>query len=200
MPTLKQSFDRTWRDNYPPATGSVALETARNIAMRVNLLALLLCVWPLVAFGAETPSQTNCALQEPPEEAGELIPVAGRTQSAGRVFPRLSQIPVDYTGCQVAWIRVDGQTTVRSATLVRSGHVVSVMPTPTEGAVCEQGERTVKTGCDSLRYYVLVSYPPGCAARAVATGQVPQDCHKAFMDEFKIWDQFSDWGERVQPN
>ena len=148
------------------------------------------------ALGAETPSEANCALQEPPEGAGELIPVAGRTESAGKVFQRLSQIPVDYTGCQVAWIR-DGRATARSATRFRGGHVVSVMPTPMEGDICERGERTAETGCDSLKYYVLVSHPPGCAARAAATGQIPQDCQKAFMDEFKIWDQFLDWGERV---
>lgn len=168
--------------------------------MRVHLLALLLCLCPVVAFAAETPPEANCALQEPPEDAGELIPSTGRTKLAGRVFPRLSQIPVDYTGCQVAWIRIEGRATARSATLFRGGHVVSVTPTPMEGAVCERGERTAETGCDSLKYYLLVSYPPGCAARAVATGQVPQDCHKAFMDEFKTWDQFSDWGERVRPN
>lgn len=44
----------------------------------------------------------NCALETPPDMAGEM-PVHSAHFAFARVYPRLVAIGVGYTGCQIVW-------------------------------------------------------------------------------------------------
>ena len=134
----------------------------------------------------------NCRLNTPPPNAGEIFFDVGKVSAAGRVYPRLSQIPAGYTGCQVLWASINGGRVTRSTTLFEAGRVVAVRPIPDGIPLCEAGEKAGETGCTSRKTTVQVSYPAGCAAQALELKAVPKDCTEAFLAEFKLHDRLTD--------
>jgi len=137
-------------------------------------------------------SGENCRLNAPPPDSGEIFFDIGKVSVAGRVYPRLSQIPSGYAGCQILWTSTNGGKVTRSVTLFEQGRVVSVDPVPDGIPLCKAGEKALDTGCTSRKTTVQVSYPTGCAARTVEARAVPRDCIAAFQTEFKLHDQITD--------
>jgi hypothetical protein len=162
------------------------------LQLRTLLASALLSAAPLqVAWAAQPFRGTNCDIIEPPAEAGDIFHAVGKTQVAGRVFPRLSDLGTSYTGCQVLWSVINGGPRYRSLIYLRNGQVQALYPEP-DVPLCKKGEKTIETGCNPRQRALLVSYPPGCAARTVQSGTVPQDCVHEFNREFAIWDQLAE--------
>jgi hypothetical protein len=151
-----------------------------------------------LAFGLVPPAQAqefngeNCRLSAPPANSGEIFLEVGKVTVAGRVYPRLSQIPGNYTGCQVLWASINGGRVARSVTLFEAGRVVSVNPLPDGIPLCEADEKVAETGCTSRKTAVPVSYPAGCAARVVESKAIPRDCIDALQAEFRLHDRIAD--------
>jgi hypothetical protein len=133
----------------------------------------------------------SCDLTEPPAEAGETFSKFGRVTTAGRVYPRLSEMPAEYTGYQILWSSINGAPRQRSVVYVQAGRVVSTQPPP-DVPFCKSGEKSAKTGCTPRREMLQVSFPPGCAARTVAANVLPKDCMESFQAEFKLHDVLKD--------
>jgi len=159
----------------------------------MRLVALLVATLVLASSAtAEELKGDNCQLSVPPQGSGELFSSVGKVSVAGRVFPRLSELPNRYSGCQVAWVSINGGSITRSVTKFADGRVVAIDPVPDGIPLCQPGEKVADTGCTSRKTAVLVSYPPGCAARTVETMVVPGDCLASFQAEFTLHDQITD--------
>ncbi len=126
-----------------------------------------------------------CVLAQAPSASGEIWFRSRSVAVDGRVYPRLSELPLGYTGCQVLWATVNGKSS-RTVTHIRDGKVLSVVPEPVP-PLCLKGERAAATGCTSRRGSLLVSYPSGCVAR-MANASFPPDCVASFMREHSIVD------------
>lgn len=85
----------------------------------VFLTALLLSA-SSYADGDSRPKGPNCALNDPPVNAGE---VSGHGLEA-RVFPRLKDIKRDYTGCQVMWAQYENAWWKVGVTEIVHGEVI----------------------------------------------------------------------------
>jgi len=141
---------------------------------------------------AQETKGANCALETPPPAAGETFFATEKTTVAGRVYPRLSDLPERYTGCQILWSSVNGGRVMRSTTYFTDGRVVAVDPVPEGIALCKPGEKVADSGCTSRKDVVIVSFPPGCAARTLQDNAIPKDCMAAFHAEFKLHDRLTD--------
>jgi hypothetical protein len=161
--------------------------------MRPQAVLLLVCCTAMPACAAPRIEEirANCDVVEPPAGSGEIFHSIGKVLTAGRVYPRLSEIPAGYTGCQVLWSSINGGPRFRSVTYLDAGRVVATQPEP-EVPLCEAGEKAAETGCTARRYTLQVSYPPGCAARTLETKSLPMDCIAAFQAEFKLNDLIKD--------
>jgi hypothetical protein len=148
--------------------------------MRYALLTLALLLGSTAMAAEEA-----CSLVAPPKEAGEMLLQTGGLTVESRVFPRLTDLPRDYTGCQVLWASINGKAT-RTLIRIRSGRVEAVEPEPVP-ALCKLGERTAETGCTSRRQSLQTSFPSGCITRRV-DGKYPPDCLKGFMSEHAMLD------------
>jgi hypothetical protein len=141
---------------------------------------------------AQVLDSDNCHLDLAPPNSGEIFFATAKVTVAGRVYPRLSDIPADYSGCQVLWASINGERTTRSVTSFRTGRVVAVSPLPDGIPLCNAGEKAAETGCTSRKTAVQVSYPAGCAARTLESKTVPRDCIEAFRSEFTLHDRITD--------
>jgi hypothetical protein len=157
-----------------------------SISVRFAAVPLLLTSMALPA-AAEDFKGDNCDLVSPPPEAGEIFVATSKPTIAGRVYPRLSAMPRDYTGCQVLWALINGERS-RSLTLLDAGRVVAISPVGFE-PLCQPGEKAADSGCISRKEAIQVSFPPGCAARTTNAKAIPGDCMAAFQAEFKLHDQ-----------
>ena len=147
-------------------------------------LSALLATASLVNAG-EAPGDNACTLAEPPPAAGELAFDTRKVKLEGRVYPRLSDLPPGYTGCQVLWTTINGQS-ARTVIRLQNGRVESIDP-KIEEPWCAKGEKSGKTGCYPRREALQVSFPPGCAARRVS-GAYPKECMDSFLTEHRILD------------
>lgn len=148
---------------------------------------LLVGVSTALPAAAQALKGENCDLISPPADAGEIFFATTKSTFAGRVYPRLSAVPRDYTGCQVLWALVNGERS-RSLTLFEAGRVVAISPVGFE-PLCRPGEKAAVVGCVPRKEAIQVSFPPGCAARTAEAKAIPSDCMAAFQAEFAIHDQ-----------
>ena len=160
-------------------------------ALRTRAAVFTALCFALPAIAQESRG-ANCTLSEAPLNSGELFFSSGKVELAGRVYPRLSEISADYTGCQVLWLSLNSGSVTRSVTFFQAGRVVSVNPAPDGIPLCEPGEKAANSGCTSRKEVVLVSFPNGCAARTAESRVIPKDCLDAFQAEFRIHDQIAD--------
>lgn len=126
---------------------------------------------------AESPTKPegkNCGLSDPPDTAGE--------ESAHgmelRIFPRRSDIRLEYTGCQVLWLQIGSQSSKAVVTEVVKGVPVRWwMPKPPGNAeltACnyKDGKGTVGNSdtCPSElnKDSLIHSLPPGCNKKLAA--------------------------------
>lgn len=166
--------------------GSISLHTANR---QLHLLPLALVFAVRAGLASTDPFDgPNCHIAEPPAEAGDIFGGSAKASVAGKVFPRLSDLPANYSGCQVLWSTINNGPWYRSRLAVRNGRVEAVQPSPPV-PLCAEGERTIDTGCSPRQRALIVSFPPGCAKRTVETGAVPGDCIKEFQREFLIHDK-----------
>lgn len=160
----------------------------RKLAALHLSLAMLLAGSAGVAPAADLFDGPNCDVVEPPAEAGDYISPKGVPGTvSGRIFPRLSSMPSDYTGCQVLWSVINNGPRYRSLIALRNGRVEAVRPDPPV-PLCASGERTIDTGCSPRQLGLLVSFPAGCAKRTVDLGVIPVDCMKEFQREYAIYE------------
>ena len=162
------------------------MQTIRHVAAISVTLGLVLPCF------AQEPNGQNCDLATAPSDAGEIFFTVGKVTAIGRVYPRLSEIPVNYTGCQILWASINSGRITRAVTFFRAGRVVSVSPVPDGIPLCATGEKSSDTGCTSRKIVVQVSYPAGCAARTLESKALPRSCAEAFEAEFKLHDQITD--------
>jgi hypothetical protein len=150
-------------------------------------LALVLGLSTSKATESPLPTGTNCALASgsPPNEAGELFdPFEGQISYLKRVFPRLSDLPPTYTGCQVMWtMRLPeiGKPSV-SVVYYEDGRATCVWP-ESFPPICRAGTRESQ-GCMLAARAVIISFPVGCLARTLDNGKVPNDCFQSFNIEY----------------
>jgi len=139
---------------------------------------------PLVVAG-EVLMGNACTLTEPPSDAGETALETRRVTLEARVYPRLSVLPPDYSGCQVLWTTINGKS---ARTIIRlvNGRIESTDPPPDE-PLCAKGEKTTVKGCYPRREALQASFPPGCVARRVG-GAFPKECMDSFLEEMRILD------------
>ena len=142
-------------------------------------LAVLLLSQPQVGHAAEA-TEDACTLIKPPATAGELSFKSPTVALHSRTYPRLSEIPAGYTGCQVTRATINNRSS-RTVVYVLAGRVESVAPEPAP-PLCAKGERSTKTGCTSRSQALQASFPAGCIARMVE-GKYPQDCIASFQSE-----------------
>lgn len=151
-----------------------------RVSVRQGVAALAVC--GVVTCGnhldAASPipaSASNCSLAEPPRDAGEDF-----THTATeKIYPRLKDMPKDYTGCQSVWLESAGGWTRMSTTFFRNGE-----PVIFEGfavpRVCLYENKRLREGppdsCPSPRVLANESMPSGCLARIKQTGKRPPDC------------------------
>ncbi|MGA0610579.1 hypothetical protein [Caldimonas sp. KR1-144] len=170
-----------------PATTGTVHGTIGTFMFAKLFASIFALAYATFAIASDASGDPNCSLETPPADAGEIFHFFGGANVLGRVYPRLSAMPASYTGCQVLWSSIDGRPVVRTTTFIRGGRVVSSIPEP-DVPFCLPGEQPIDTGCRSRKGAFLVSYPPGCAARFIETRTVPQDCLRAFLDEYKLHD------------
>ena len=130
-----------------------------------------------------------CALAEPPAEAGEMFTTVGSTKIEARIYPRLSDLSSNYTGCQVLWATINGK---KSKTVVhlKDGRVMSTDPGP-DVPLCKSGERTGDTGCYPRKWALQASFPAGCTAKRTE-GKHTKECAESFEQEHRILDGIVD--------
>jgi len=133
----------------------------------------------------------HCEQEEPPEDAGEVFSIVGTTTVSGHVYPRLSRMGADYSGCQILWSSINGGPRQRSVVYLETGRVKATRPAQVV-PLCEPGEKAADTGCTRRRHMVQVSFPPGCQARTIAANSLPRDCLESFQAEFKLNDLIAD--------
>jgi hypothetical protein len=98
-------------------------------------LAMLIGL-PSIAFAGDA----ACGFLEPPPSAGEVAFSTATTSVSARVYPRLSDIPANYSGCQVLWATINGNKT-RTVVYLKEGRVESTDPAP-KVPLCAKGEKT----------------------------------------------------------
>jgi hypothetical protein len=126
----------------------------------------------------------NCSIASPPSESG--LAVAGH---AGffKVFPRKSNMPRDYTGCQIVWsVESDdlrgGQevTYKRAAIFYFQRGLLALAHDEQAGLTCryQGGKPTVQDGSCDTRDIPISSAPAGCLEEMIATQAVPKRCEQ----------------------
>jgi hypothetical protein len=161
--------------------------TRKRVWMHLSML-LLLAGGAGPSSAADLFDGPNCNVMEPPAEAGDFIaPKGSLVPMTGRIFPRLSSMPSDYTGCQVLWSVINNGPRSRTLIAIRGGRVEDVRPRPLV-PLCAPREKTIDTGCSPRQLGLLASFPAGCAGRAADAGRIPADCMQAFQRDYAILD------------
>lgn len=159
----------------------------------VLLFEFTLCMSPTIV-SAEEPkadpfSGPNCNVQTPPAQAGEVW----NDDWAMVIYPRASDMPINYTGCQVAWTKHVSGERQRYVTAIVNGRVEGVAPPPPFFPVCEDDENANKGNCRPRYLYLWASMPHGCAKRARDdAGRVPKDCTQGLLSEWALLKQRRD--------
>ena len=152
------------------------------------ILCASLCAVASSGFAGTPPEGPNCTLLEPPIESGESFSMyEGQATFFVQIYPRLSELPPNFTGCQVLWATFNGRPRTRALLFLRNGQVEAKFPDPLV-PLCRPGERTIDTGCEPRQRALLVSFPPGCAARTVRLGKLPSECEEKWREEWRIHD------------
>ena len=145
------------------------------------VLRLLACVLLLIgatasrAAGAGEPSGSNCALVDPPNDAGE----SPEHDIYLRVYPRNTAITAAYSGCQITWApRVRGWNML-SVTVIAEGDPVRVwLPARPADPVnaCRYAKGKLVAGdrqaCPSPLFLMPQTVPAGCTALMKDAGDV----------------------------
>lgn len=137
------------------------------------------------------PDGPNCAYSEKPvAAAGEQYVQIGKETMFFRVFPRVSDIEPDYTGCQILWTAQTPDLSKITASLVyfEKGKAKSVWPNPPD-PMCKRDELTEATGCLLPASLIAVSFPAGCITRSIQEGKMPADCTESFKREYSFKEQ-----------
>jgi hypothetical protein len=142
-----------------------------------------------VQFAAASDGPSSCELVEPPMGAGELSMSVGGTKIEARVYPRLSDIPKNYTGCQLLWSNINGRS-YRTTIRLNNGRVESTDPPP-DVPLCARGERSSVSGCYPRKQALQASFPAGCIAKRF-DGRDTRECKESFLHEHQILDAIED--------
>jgi hypothetical protein len=162
---------------------------------------LFVCVFLLLSVTTEAnagipPTGPNCNIEEPPSGSGEFDSSAKAQNKYSKdevrftkAYPRLSDMPPDYTGCQSIWTYTGGTSPSVRRVYFLSGQVASIWP-PHEGRleiICKAGEDGRETGCIRLSRFLVVSFPADCYKTAIKTGRVSDECVRAFESDYNTF-------------
>ncbi len=151
--------------------------------MRQALLGLVV-LFAQNAVASDRPTGMNCALREPPVQAGEGFN-HGITL---RIFPRAKDIQKNYTGCQTVWVSHPAKLEVLSVVAIERGHAVRVWsPHETDPARtrCRYREGKLIAGsgdhCPAPEFLIHKSMASGCVekvSKSAAAGSAvfPEGC------------------------
>ena len=137
------------------------------------------------------PAEANCGLVTPPSSAGYVSVITPKSTMSLRVFPRLTDIPSDYTGCQVAWV---SQTPDLSAIkIVRiyivDGRAISIQPLPLD-PMCKRGENSKETGCRYPAHFLAISSASACEMRPFDKSARSTECLTEISRERNLMEQY----------
>jgi hypothetical protein len=121
------------------------------------------------------PIGVNCALPEPPADAGEGA-VHGTTIL---VYPRAKDIASNYTGCQTVFAEIDGKWSTVVMVEVVDGDPIRIWPEDETSECLFQKGRIIRgdpDNCPSSEDLLVKSMPPGCvkAKREAAEKYAPK--------------------------
>jgi hypothetical protein len=147
-----------------------------------TLLIILLAFLATAARAADAgrPIGPNCNLPTPPKDAGEEFE-HGVTL---KIYPRIAQMPKNYTGCQTMWAPGAQNWQIESVVAIERGYAVRLWsPDESDRAAlaCRYQEGKVVSGnaeqCPVPESLILRSVPPGCMEQIVqAEGNFPAGC------------------------
>jgi hypothetical protein len=149
------------------------------VIIRLATAAVLLLAISLALADPTTPAGLNCDLQHPPIGSGEEMN-HGFTL---KVFPRVKDMPKEYTGCQVMWAPTANGMERFSITYIERGDAVRIWSpdSPTDPSYsCTYRNGAVVSGdgpkCVSPLVLLKRSLPPGCVERSMQAGRLLEDC------------------------
>lgn len=138
--------------------------------MRIVFFACLCLLFYLVAQAGEVarPQGSNCALEGPPEAAGEAV-YHGLIL---RIYPRARDINSKYTGCQTKW-ELDGNTWITVSVVVFKNGAPARVWSPdrslTELMACRYQSGRLVAGspdhCPAPQFLLAKSVAPGCVEK-----------------------------------
>jgi hypothetical protein len=133
----------------------------------------VVCVVPNAAATAnDRPTGKNCDLRIPPKNSGEDEDHA----ILMKVYPRISAMARNYTGCQAVWFRNTKAWEIISVTVLRNGDPVRIWaPSPADAVrySCRYQHGKVISGdaknCVAPEVLLQGSVPAGCMTKIAAS-------------------------------
>ena len=131
----------------------------------------------LTAFGqsyaAAIPfSGKNCDLKQPPPDAGE----DGVHGHAMKVYPRMRDVGVGYSGCILTWTPTQTGYEVIGVTHIERGAAVQFW-SPVDGRLCEyRAGNADDEECPAYQSITPRTMPAGCIARMMRAGGSVHGC------------------------
>lgn len=143
------------------------------------LFALLAASSPAVSIPKSIPSDApNCALEGPPESAGEVVV----QDSVSRVYPRLPDIGPKYKGCQMTWVSVGEEMILASVVYFKKGQpsLMWSQAFEDEKLVCKYKKERLASGpaglCPVYEQLPVPSMPAGCAEKLSSGSATESQC------------------------
>ena len=129
------------------------------------------------SFADERPVGTNCRLQTPPRQSGEL-------ESSGptwRVYPRAVDVGSQYSGCQTVWAPAENKKwSVVLKVVIEKGKPVGTWPPPNPpppaNLSCEYEGGRLLPGHSNHCPELVKSRAHGCTAKMKPLSPVPKEC------------------------
>lgn len=104
----------------------------------------------------DEPQGLNCSMIEPPAQAGETYFIG----ILANVFPRKSEIPASYTGCQTMWIWDDNRYIFDHKIVFKNGKALGLWSLETNFQSFDGCEKSKE--CEIFNTLPYSSYPKNC--------------------------------------
>lgn len=155
-----------------PPTANAREPMPRSRCFRGPALLLLAVLASSCASDFDHQGETSCAIQIPPINAGELG-VHGKLM---KVYPRISSMPANFSGCQTLWIDSPRGWEI-SRLLVRRGRVVRMFDATLDCKYAGGKLHSSSGGeCPSSEPEVLPSEPAGCISQHIGGSKPREAC------------------------
>jgi hypothetical protein len=127
----------------------------------------------------------NCSLQSPPSDAGDVL--GEEPEGDMKVFPRRTDFPRRYTGCQTSWYKTEAGWQQASIIYLERGKPVlfflhAMFSVTDQDVRCRYNGKRVVSGnegdCPDWSELILPSMLAGCARRVRESEEVVQQCRE----------------------